>query len=416
MNNNIPVPKKYIADFEQMGFGLFIHWGLYSQLGKGEWSFQYTNTTMDEYKKLKDTFTAEDFDAEEICRFAKNAGCKYIILTTKHHEGFALYDACGLNDDFDAPHSPAGRDLIREFVDACNKYEIKPFFYHATLDWFKQYEYDNDWDTYLEYIRQSVELLCTNYGKIGGFWFDGNWSKDADWKCSELYKTIRKYQPEAMIVNNTGMIARGALGDIEIDSVTYEQGRPEPMDRRGMPKYLAAEMCHTTNDHWGFGANDIAHKSPAELIESLCHCRRIGANYLLNIGPLAQGAIDPYQKELFGLIARWMGFFGEAVYNGRPYDAQCYGKNFILKSVDGKSLYIFVYDIGTGGSTNVVVGGKYMGAYGFSGMQDEIKSLKWMDNDEELKFIQGEGMLCFDATGYEYGKSLVVRVAKAEIK
>jgi len=413
----IPKPLKYVADFEQLGLGLFVHWGLYSQMGKGEWIFDNIDMEMSEYMKLKDTFTACDFDADKLCEFAIGAGCKYITLTTKHHEGFCLYDAQGLNDDFDAPHSPAGRDLIREFVDACNRHGLKPFFYHATLDWFKKDEYDNDWDTYLEYIRQSVELLCKNYGKVGGFWFDGNWSKqDADWKVSELYKTIRKYQPEAIIVNNTGMIARGALGDIEIDSVTFEQGTPEPMDREGMPKYLAAEMCQTTNNHWGIGANDINHKSPAELIENLCACRKVGANYLLNIGPTAQGGIDPYHKELFKLIGIWMGHFGEAIYNGRPYAAKCFGKNFILKSADGKSLYIFVHELDTGGSVDVMVGGKYKGAYGFSGVTDKIKSLKWMDNDEELKFIQGEGMLCFDATGYEYGKSLVVRVAKAEIE
>jgi len=413
----IPKPFKYVADFEQLGLGLFVHWGLYSQMGKGEWIFDNIDMPMSEYMKLKDTFTAEDFDADALCEFALEAGCKYITLTTKHHEGFALYDACGLNNDFDAPHSPAKRDLIREFVDACNRHGLKPFFYHATLDWFKKDEYDNDWDTYLEYIRQSVELLCKNYGKVGGFWFDGNWSRqDADWKCSELYKTIRKYQPEAIIVNNTGMIARGALGDIEIDSVTFEQGTPEPMNRDGMPKYLAAEMCQTINNHWGIGANDINYKSPAELIENLCACRRVGANYLLNIGPTAQGGIAPYHKELFKLIGIWMRHFGEAIYNGRPYSAKCFGKNFILKSVDGKSLYIFVHELDTGGSVDVMVGGKYKGAYGFSGVTDNIKSLKWMDNNEELKFIQGEGMLCFDATGYEYGKSLVVRVAKAEIE
>ena len=110
-------PIKRIADFEKMGFGMFVHWGLYSQLGKGEWTYHLTNMNMDDYSKLKDTFTAEDFDAEELVLTAKNAGCKYITLTTRHHEGFSLFDTCGLND-FDAPHSPAKRDLIKEFVDA----------------------------------------------------------------------------------------------------------------------------------------------------------------------------------------------------------------------------------------------------------------------------------------------------------
>ena len=187
------------------------------------------------YQKLKDSFTAEGFDAERIALCAKNAGCKYIVLTTRHHEGFSLYDTCGLSD-FDAPHSPAGRDLVREFTDACRRHGLVPFFYHTTLDWYNK-DFENDFGSYLEYLRKSVEILCTNYGKIGGLWFDGNWSKpDADWKESELYATIRKHQPEAIIVNNTGLHARGARGEQEIDVVTFEQGRPAPMNREGMSK------------------------------------------------------------------------------------------------------------------------------------------------------------------------------------
>lgn len=181
----IPKAEKYVADFEKLGFGMFVHWGLYSQLGQGEWTFLSHNHKMEDYKKLKDTFTAEDFDAEKLVLTAKNAGCKYINLTTRHHEGFSLYDTCGLND-FDSVHSPAKRDLIKEYVDACNKHGIVPFFYHTTLDWYNE-DYQNNFDKYLEYLRKSVEILCKNYGKIGGFWFDGNWNKpDSDWKEDEL--------------------------------------------------------------------------------------------------------------------------------------------------------------------------------------------------------------------------------------
>ena len=130
---SIPVAPQYIADFEQLGFGMFVHWGLYSQLGRGEWIYHIGKLDANEYKMLKDRFTAEDFNAEDLVLTAKRAGCKYITLTTRHHEGFSLYDTCGLND-YDAVHSPAGRDLIREYVDACNKHGIVPFFYHTTLD------------------------------------------------------------------------------------------------------------------------------------------------------------------------------------------------------------------------------------------------------------------------------------------
>lgn len=411
---SIPTPKKYVADFEKLGLGLFVHWGLYSQLGKGEWYFtQGYPGTLEEYMALKDTFTAEDFDAEQLARTAKNAGCRYIVLTTRHHEGFSLYDTCGLND-FDAPHSAAGRDLVREYVDACRKYDILPFFYHTTLDWYRP-EFDSDFDRYLEYLRKSVEILCKNYGKIGGLWFDGNWSKlDADWKEDELYATIRKYQPEAMIINNTGLERRGATGNPEIDAVTFEQGRPTPMDREGMPKYLAAEMCCTINDHWGIGAQDFNFKSPRELIENLCACRKVGANYLMNIGPTAQGGIEPIQAELLNIVGKWMELYGEAIYEGKPYAGGGMGKNFILKG-DGV-LYLFFFDLARCGSENVVVGGNYCGAYAFGNVTDEIDSVAWMDNDEQLDFTQNGGLLAVNATGFPYGMSTCVRVAKAALK
>ena len=409
---SVPRPKPYIANFEQLGLGLFIHWGLYSQLGQGEWIAYMNNLDPVEYQKLIGTFTAEDFCADSLAKMAKDAGFRYITLTTRHHEGFSLYNTCGLNE-FDAVHSPAGRDLIKEFVDACNRYDILPFFYHTTLDWYKE-EFETDFDAYLEYLVKSVALLCTNYGKIGGFWFDGNWSKPgADWKEDMLYGMIRKYQPDAIIINNTGLFARGEMGNPEIDAVTYENGQATPLDRTGMTKYVAGEMCHTINDHWGYGNNDLNYKSPAQLIESMCNCRKVGANYLMNIGLEANGGINSYQKELLKLIGRWMQVFGEAIYNGRPYNISGDGRNFILKSADQSCLYLFVFDLGTVGDQNVMVKGKRIGSFSFGGVADKIKSIEWMDNGENLQFVQGEDLLCINATGYPYGTSYVVRVAKA---
>lgn len=409
---SIPVAKQYILDFEQLGLGMFVHWGLYSQLGRGEWVFAFEKMDMNEYKKLKDNFTAEDFDAEAIVLTAKQAGCKYIVLTTRHHEGFSLYDTCGLTD-FDAPHSPAKRDLIREFVDACNKYNLKPFFYHTTLDWYNP-DFEENFNAYLEYLKKSVEILCKNYGKIGGLWFDGNWSKsDADWKEDELYATIRKYQPEAMIINNTGLSERGATGHPEIDSVTFERGTPTPMNREGMDKYLAAEMCQTLNSHWGIGFEDIGYKSPAELIQDLCNCRKVGANFLLNIGPQAQGSIHPYQRELLALIGHWMKIFGEAIYNGRPCEALGQNPHFALKSVDGKHMYFFIYNLSINGSAHVTINTSEQGNYIFKNVKEKIASVRWMDEEQDLNFKQENDVLDVCFTGFPYGKMYPVRVAKA---
>ena len=175
-------------------------------------------------------------------------------------------------------------------------------------------------------------------------------------------------------------------------------------------------MCETVNDHWGIGYNDINYKSPGELIESLCNCRKVGANFLLNIGPEAQGKVNPYQKELFSLIGRWNSLFGEAIYNGRPYGATGLGNNFILKSEDGNSLYIFVYNLGKDGNENVTIADKYSGSYSFGNVTDKISSVKWLDNGEELDFIQGKDMLSVNFTPCDYGSSFSVRVARAEIE
>ncbi len=411
----IPTPLERVANFEKMGLGMFVHWGLYSQLGMGEWTYLIHKREMSDYKKLADTFTAEDFNAEELVLTAKNAGCKYITITTRHHEGFSLYDTKGLSD-FDAPHSAAKRDLIREFVDACNKHGIAPFFYHTTLDWYNT-DFNDDFDSYLEYLRRSVEVLCTSYGKIGGFWFDGNWSKPAgtDWKEGELYATIRKHQPDAIIVNNTGLSQRGAVGNSEIDSVTFEQGRPTPMDREGMKKYLASEMCHTLNDHWGIGNSDFNYQSPMSIIEHLCACRKVGANYLLNIGPTAQGGIEPIQKELLRILGKWVSIYSDAIYNTKPYAATTQGaKNFML--TDGEYLYVFVHDLGKKGNPNVTLNGRYCGNIVFNNVFDTVERIEWMDNGENLDFVQHNGALTFDATGFPYGMSTCVRVAKAKIK
>lgn len=408
---SIPIPEKRIADFENRGFGMFIHWGLYSQMAKGEWAMNLYKIPRPEYEKLMTTFTAKNFDAGKIARLAKRAGMKYITLTTRHHDGFSLYDTCGLSD-YDAPHSPAGRDLIREFVDACNAEGISPMFYHTTLDWHVD-SFNDNFPEYLQYLRDSVEVLCSNYGKIGGLWFDGNWSKkDADWEEDKLYEVIRRHQPEAIIVNNTGLDARGAPGNLQLDSVTFEQGRPEPMNREGMSKYFAAEMCHTMNDHWGCGNADFNYKSLPELIETLCACRKVGANYLLNIGPDGDGGVMQMQEALLCGIGDWIRVTGDAFYEAKPCEAKGENKDFILKK--GNKLYAYIHGLTIQGDSSVTVETANLGWKNFTGIGGKIKSVKWTDNGEALDFKQDGSNASIFATGFEYGTQLVVRVAEIE--
>ena len=233
-----------VLNFEKMGFGMFVHFGLYSVHGKGEWAKFCLKIDDKSYDAARKQFCPKADWAAELVRTAKDAGCRYITLTTRHHDGYSLYDTCGLNE-YDTVHD-CGRDLVREFVDACRAGGIVPFFYHTLLDWHEK-TYQTDFLAYLRYLRSSVELLCRNYGEIGGFWFDGKWNKpDADWEEDALYGMIRRYQPDTILINNTGLEGRGQLGNIELDSVTFERGKPQPINLADSPKYIASEMCEVT--------------------------------------------------------------------------------------------------------------------------------------------------------------------------
>jgi alpha-L-fucosidase len=411
----IPTPLPRIARYEKLGFGLFLHYGLYSLSGQGEWVQSFKKIPIDEYARLADSFTAEDFDAQAIALVAKEAGMRYACLTTRHHDGFSLYDTRGLNT-FDALHTPCGRDLVREFVEACRREGVIPFLYHTTLDWRWQSETcsEDDFRTYLDYLNSSVEILCTQYGEIGGFWFDGNWSRtDVDWDEDRLYSMIRKHQPEAIIINNTGLHHRGQSGHPEIDIATFEQGLPSAPDRQGMPKYLAGEMSETLNAHWGVGANDCNFKSPATIIEHLCACRKVGANYLLNVGPTAGGGLGEYETALLRLVGKWIRATGQFIYEARPFQAGCSGADFILEG-EGR-LYYFAHGLQQDGNANVVAGDvSRSGPRTVTGLGRKIIEARWTDDGTPLRFVQSDdgSLLTLVCNGFDYGTHLVVRIAE----
>ena len=167
------IVRETVKAFERRGFGMFVHFGIYSQLGQGEWVRRQMHIPAEAYHSLAATFCPAEDWAEQLVRTAKEAGCRYITLTTRHHDGYSLYDTRGLSD-FDSMHS-CGRDLVREFVEACRCSGLLPFFYHTLIDW-EVPSYPDNWQTYMEYLRSSVELLCANYGPIGGLWFDAVWA------------------------------------------------------------------------------------------------------------------------------------------------------------------------------------------------------------------------------------------------
>jgi alpha-L-fucosidase len=406
-----PKPAKRIAEFEQLAYGMFIHWGLYSFLGRGEWVRKLNGIPVEDYNRLSDIFTAEEFDADSIAALARQVGMKYICITTRHHDGYSLYDTRGLCD-FDAAHTGPGRDLILEFVQGCRNNGIVPFFYHTTLDWYQDI-FETDFDAYLQYLNDSVEVLCANYGKIGGIWFDGNWSKpNADWKVDNLYAIIRKHQPDAIIVNNTGLKSRGEFGHPEIDSVTFERGYPEPLDRAGMRKYVASEMCDTFNSNWGISSLDFNYISPADIIKKLCACRRASANFLLNIGPEASGKIPACETELLKKASKWIEIAGEPLYKGKCISLKATSRDFALEYQN--KIYLFIHELPISGDLNVVLRSSGENLRSFRGITKEISYAKWVDNGQALDFSQNKdvGIFTLDATHQMYGTDLVVRIAE----
>ena len=408
------IVEKRIKEFEKHGFGMFVHFGLYSVIGKCEWAKYSLNIPWDEYLKTLDSFSPQKNWAEELVLTAKEAGCRYITLTTRHHDGFSLYDTCGLNT-YDAPHA-CGRDLVKEFVDACNKHSIIPFFYHTLLDWHEE-SYKTNFKEYLKYLRKSIEILCKNYGKIGGFWFDGMWDKpDEDWEEDALYSLIRSYQPDTMIINNTGLGHRGELGHIELDSVTFERGRPQPINLESSPKYIASEMCETFASNWGYAENDFNFKSMEHLINSFAICRRYRSNFLFNVGPKADGSLRTMDKGALEILGQWSKLNDEALHIPEPTDIEIKDKpnNFILRN--DNTYYLFLSDLSISGNENVTINyNKNVNCDNIFRFDKKVKSVCWLDNGEELNFTQNDREVTIQAKPYECGQDFVIRIAKIEV-
>ena len=396
---------EYIENFKRLGFGMFIHFGLYSVIGRGEWYYMQYVPDKNEYESTINKFKITKNWAKNLVKTAKDAGCKYITLTTRHHDGFSLYDTCGLSE-FDAPHSLTGRDLIREFVDECNKEGIIPFFYHTLLDWHNP-DYNHDFPKYIDYLDKSIEILCKNYGKIGGFWFDGMWDKpNEDWQEDRIYGTIRKYQPEAMIINNTGLNALGQTGHIEIDSVTFERGKPAFVDTSEKP--IAGEVCDALTDHWGYAKYDICLKSPKELIETLIDCRKYDCNLLLNSGLKGNGKMDDGEKAAFKRIGMWIKENKNFIYKAKSTDLTAENADMMT---DGEYYYAAIKGVLMSANCNVAKFGESKTVT--LNTDKRIVDAEWLDSGKEINLKTDNSFVC---EPFEYGKSLAVRVAKFKLK
>ncbi|AHI53015.1 alpha-L-fucosidase [Spiroplasma culicicola] len=402
-----------VQKFREYGLGLFIHYGLYNQLEKGEWYQEMYKLTTQEYLSLFSNFSELNLqlNIKKIVSFAKENNFKYIVFTTKHHDGFALYDSKKISS-YDITMTKT-RDIVKEFIAECNRQQIEPFLYYATWDWSNP-KYNDDFDEYLEYMHKNIEYLCKEYKNVKGYWFDGNWNrKEADWKEDRLYKIIRKYNPEAMIINNSGLANAGKEQHPEVDSITFEQGHMKKVDYTVFSRDLAAETCQTFNDHWGYAKEDYNYKSVKDLISKFLTARKQKANYLLNLSVDKNGELIPLEIETVKIFNKWVNNYGYSLIGN--YDLVSVSEeDFIIKK--NKDYYIFLYNVITGGHVKKIqFGGNFQEERKYNLDKNiRIKSIKYLDNSDPVEYEIDERIIKLRMKSFDYGINTIVRVIKME--
>ena len=353
------VEEKYIPSseniearkwFQDAKFGIFIHWGVYSLMaGAGEkdvaeWVMEEKEIPIDKYERLASYFNPVKFNADEWVENFKSAGAKYITITSKHHDGFAMYDS-KVSDYNIVNKTPFGRDILKELKAACDKHGLKLFFYYSQLDWHHPDYYPRgrtgnvytgrpqagDWDKYIDYQNAQLTELLTNYGDIGGFWFDGWWDQEDgplkdQWRLEETYKIIHDLQPQALVINNHH-VEPFAGEDVQ----PFEQDLPGDNDTGFNTTFISnampLEMAQTMNGSWGFNLTDDNFKSTKELIQTLVGAAGRNSNYLMNTGPMPDGRIQPENIKTYKEMGEWLKIYGESIYGtrGGPIDPRPWG-------------------------------------------------------------------------------------------
>ncbi len=321
--------------FDSARFGMFIHWGAFSVLGDGEWVMNNRNIRVPEYRRLMQIFDPVYFDAAKWVSTAKNAGMQYITLITRHHDGFSVWDT--KQSDWKITNTPWGKDAVKLLADECHKQGIKLFVYYSLLDWYRSdYQYEtgrtghgtgrtqkSNWDSYINFMKAQLTELLTNYGEIGGVWFDGFWDqlnndqdKDqkakVDWHINEIYELIHKLQPQCLIGNNHHQTPLPGE-DFQMFEKDLPGGNTTGFGGAAVSK-LPLETCETINNSWGFNITDRDYKSTKDLIQLLVKDAGYGANLLLNIGPLPNGDIQPEFTDRLSAMGKWLKTYGPAIY------------------------------------------------------------------------------------------------------
>ncbi len=356
----MPAPENLEARewFRDAKYGLFVHWGVYSILGNGEWVMNNREIPIEQYEKLSSFFNPLDFDAGEWVKIVKEAGMKYITVTSKHHDGFAMFDSKVSGYDI-VDRTPYGKDVLKQLAEACQKEGIKLFFYYSQLDWHHpEYYYggrtggdftgrdkNRDWPVYLDYMNNQIEELLTQYGPVSGIWFDGWWDKkDADWQLEKTYRLIHELQPACLVGNN--------------HHVTPFEGEDFQMFEKDLPgqnttgwasgqevsKEMPLETCETisASGNWGFNIYNSRQKDVKTLVQYLVRAAGYNSNFLLNVGPMPNGKIRPEQVKVLKEIGEWLEVYGESIYGtrGGPITPKSWG----VSTNKNNKIYLHILD------------------------------------------------------------------------
>ncbi|MEM2443621.1 MAG: alpha-L-fucosidase, partial [Candidatus Bathyarchaeia archaeon] len=337
-------------------FGMFIHWGLYAIPARGEWVMFFERIPKSEYAKLARRFNPRRFDADEWVTLAKEAGMRYMVLTTRHHDGFCLWDS-QVSDFTSVKATPAKRDFIAEYVEACRRAGMRIGFYYSLLDWRWPEYWDGPaknpegWARLRDYVHAQVRELMTNYGKIDILWYDGAWPyKAEDWQSERLNAMVRSLQPNIIINNRSGLPE-----DFETPEqhIRYHE-RPW-------------ESCMTIDESWwGYHAGDRHLKSTLEIVRLLVRCVAGNGNLLLNVGPRADGSIPEAYKRRLRAVGEWLKRNGESIYGAgaAPFRAAHLGH----VTAKGNKVYVHVFywpgksEICIAGIKNRVTGARMLAA------------------------------------------------------
>ncbi len=315
--------------WEEARFGMFIHWGLYSVIGHQEWVMESEGVPIPQYEILAQHFKPKPDAAREWARLAKRAGQKYMVMTTKHHEGFCMWDT--RLTDYNAMRQGPGRDLVREFVEAARAEGLRVGFYYSLMDWHHPDGAICKTDAaarerFVAYAHGLIRELMTNYGKIDILWYDVDWPlTPQQWRAEEMNRMVFDLQPEIIVNNRNGLPGDFSTPEHKIEAANR-----------------AWETCDTMNLGWGYQRNDTEWKTPKHVVNDLTVCAQQGGNYLLNIGPEADGSVPEASVKILDTVGEWLAVNGRAIYGTQGGASVSFGNydNFTRR---GNSLFIHVY-------------------------------------------------------------------------